>query len=174
MKKLSMEELERLTITQYKESKKMPLVIVLDNVRSQHNIGSIFRTADAFRISCIHLCGITATPPNREIQKTALGATESVDWLYFKTTLESVMLLKEEGYQIVAVEQAVGSIMLNDYKPNTYSKIAIILGNEVNGVSDEIMELCDVCIEIPQSGTKHSLNVSVAAGIAIWDICNTL
>jgi tRNA G18 (ribose-2'-O)-methylase SpoU len=169
-----MEELERLTITQYKESEKVPLVIVLDNVRSQHNIGSIFRTADAFRISTIHLCGITATPPNREIQKTALGATESVDWLYFKTTLDSVMLLKKDGYQIVALEQAVGSIMLNNYKPNTYSKIAIILGNEVNGVSDEIMELCDVCIEIPQSGTKHSLNVSVAAGIAIWQICNTL
>lgn len=170
MKKLTMEELERLTVDEFKESSKLPVVIVLDNIRSQHNIGSIFRTADAFRISCIHLCGITATPPNREIQKTALGATESVEWKYFENTKDSLDVLKKEGYQLIAIEQAEGSTHVNDFKPEEYKKHALIFGNEVHGVDDEIMELCDGCLEIPQYGTKHSLNVSVSAGIVIWEI----
>lgn len=169
-----MEELDRLSVSQFKESKKAPVVIVLDNIRSQHNIGSIFRTADAFRIECIHLCGITATPPNREIQKTALGATESVEWKYFPSTLESIKELQSGGYEIVAIEQAEGSISIKDFEPNRYKNIGIIFGNEINGVDDEIMDLIDHCIEIPQYGTKHSLNVSVAAGITIWEICHKL
>lgn len=167
-----MEELDRLTVSQFKASEKVPVVIVLDNIRSQHNIGSIFRTADAFRIQCIHLCGITATPPNREIQKTALGATESVEWKYFPSTLESVNELKNAGYEIIAIEQAEGSISIKDFKSTKDMKLGIVFGNEVNGVDDVIMELCDHCIEIPQYGTKHSLNVSVAAGITIWEICH--
>lgn len=167
-----MEELDRLTVSQFKASEKVPVVIVLDNIRSQHNIGSIFRTADAFRIQCIHLCGITATPPNREIQKTALGATESVEWKYFPSTLESVSELKNAGYEIIAIEQAEGSISIKDFKSTKHMKLGIVFGNEVNGVDDVIMGLCDHCIEIPQYGTKHSLNVSVAAGITIWEICH--
>lgn len=170
MKKLTMEELERLTVTQFKESDKIPVTIVLDNIRSQHNVGSIFRTADAFRIERIHLCGITATPPNREIQKTALGATESVEWSYFSSTLGSINELKTKGYVIIAIEQAVGSIDIADIQVIKTEKTAIVFGNEVHGVSDEVMEVCDMCIEIPQFGTKHSLNVSVSAGIVIWEI----
>jgi len=169
-----MEELDRLTISQFKESEKVPVVIVLDNIRSQHNIGSIFRTADAFRIQCIHLCGITATPPNREIQKTALGATESVEWKYFPSTLDSINELKNAGYEIIAIEQAEGSINIKEFESSKYKKIGIIFGNEINGVDDSIMEIIDQCIEIPQYGTKHSLNVSVAAGITIWEICYKL
>lgn len=169
-----MEELDRLTISQFKESEKVPVVIVLDNIRSQHNIGSIFRTADAFRIQCIHLCGITATPPNREIQKTALGATESVEWKYFPSTLDSINELKNAGYEIIAIEQAEGSINIKEFESNKYKRIGIIFGNEINGVDDSIMEIIDQCIEIPQYGTKHSLNVSVAAGITIWEICYKL
>lgn len=170
MKKLKMEEIERLTVTQFKESDKIPVTIVLDNIRSQHNVGSIFRTADAFRIERIHLCGITATPPNREIQKTALGATESVEWSYFSSTLGSINELKTKGYVIIAIEQAVGSIDIADIQVIKTEKTAIVFGNEVHGVSDEVMEVCDMCIEIPQFGTKHSLNVSVSAGIVIWEI----
>jgi 23S rRNA (guanosine2251-2'-O)-methyltransferase len=170
MKKLTMEELDRLTVDQFKESSKIPVIIVLDNIRSQHNIGSIFRTADAFRIHCIHLCGITATPPNREMQKTALGATESVEWKYFPATIDSVKTLKQDGYYVVAIEQADESVNVSDFKPTTYKKIALVFGNEVHGVDDEVMEICDGCIEIPQHGTKHSLNVSVAAGIVIHEI----
>ncbi len=170
MKKLTMEELDRLTVDQFKESTKIPVIVVLDNIRSQHNIGSIFRTADAFRIHSIHLCGITATPPNREIQKTALGATESVEWKYYQSTIDSVKELKQDGYFVVAIEQANDSVNVNVFKPNIYNKIALVFGNEVHGVDDEIMKICDACIEIPQHGTKHSLNVSVAAGIVIWEI----
>lgn len=170
MKKLTTEEIERLSLSDFKEVVKLPVVVVLDNIRSQHNIGSVFRTADAFRIDCIHLCGITAIPPNREIQKTALGATESVDWKYFPTTKESIQLLKSQGYKIVAIEQAHGSINVKDYEPEENRKVAIIFGNEVHGIDDEIMELADLCLEIPQYGTKHSLNVSVSAGIVIWEI----
>lgn len=172
MKKLSMEELERLSVSQFREIDKMPVVVVLDNIRSQHNIGSIFRTADAFRVGGIHLCGITATPPNREIQKTALGATESVEWRYYPSTMQSVSDLKEQGYAIIAIEQADESKGINDFNPQKFNKIALVFGNEVYGVEDEIMEICDECIEIPQYGTKHSLNVSVSAGIVIWDVCN--
>lgn len=170
MKKLTTEEIERLSLRDFKEVVKLPVVVVLDNIRSQHNIGSVFRTSDAFRINCIHLCGITATPPNREIQKTALGATESVDWKYFPTTNESIQLLKSQGYRIIAIEQAHGSINVKDYEPESNRKVAIIFGNEVHGIDDEIMELVDLCLEIPQYGTKHSLNVSVSAGIVIWEI----
>lgn len=172
MKKLSMEELERMTISQFKESDKIPVTVILDNVRSQHNIGSIFRTADAFRIERIHLCGITATPPNREINKTALGATESVEWKYHTTTRESVEELRSQGYVIIAIEQAEGSIAVKSLNKIISSKNAIIFGNEVHGVDDEIMQLCDYCVEIPQYGTKHSLNIAVSAGIAIWEFCN--
>lgn len=169
-----MEELERLSIDEFRNSLKHPVVVVLDNVRSQHNIGSIFRTADAFRINSIHLCGITATPPNREMQKTALGATESVDWKYFPTTNESIEVLKKEGYYIVAVEQVHDSMPINDFDSAMYEKIALIFGNEVQGVDEEILALCDSFIEIPQYGTKHSLNVSVSAGIVIWEMSRKL
>jgi len=167
-----MAELNRLSVSDFKDARKIPVVVVLDNIRSQHNIGSVFRTADAFRIEAIHLCGITATPPNREIQKSALGATESVNWKYFEQTSDSVMSLKEEGFTIISIEQASGSIMLNNFSPDSKKKYAVVLGNEVNGVENDIINLSDICLEIPQEGTKHSLNVSVAAGIVIWDFYN--
>ena len=170
MLKRSMSELNRISIEEFKESEKLPLVVVLDNIRSQHNTGSVFRTADAFRVDGILLCGITATPPNREIQKTALGATESVSWKYHELTVEAIKELKSQGYIIIAAEQAVGSITPEEFKPVTGLKYALIFGNEVMGVEDEVMNLCDYCIEIPQTGTKHSLNVSVSAGILIWEI----
>ena len=168
IKKLKIEEMNRLSIADFKEAGKIPVVAVLDNVRSQHNIGSVFRTADAFRLECIHLCGITATPPNREIHKTALGATESVEWKYFKSTMDSVNELRGEGYTIISIEQALGSTMIDQFSPETGKKYALIFGNEVHGVEDEVIIASDLCLEIPQSGTKHSLNVSVSAGIIIW------
>jgi tRNA G18 (ribose-2'-O)-methylase SpoU len=170
MRKLTMPELERLTIEEYKAAKKLPVVIVLDNIRSQNNIGSAFRTADAFRVQQIYLCGITATPPHREIHKTALGATDSVDWQYSPTTLEAVTELTSRGYTLMAVEQTENSILLQDYHPGPDEKIALIFGNEVNGIDDEVLPHLRGCIEIPQYGTKHSINVSVAVGIVIWDI----
>jgi len=170
MRKLKTYELGRLSIEEYKKSDKLPLVVVLDNIRSLNNILSIFRTADAFRIEEIHLCGITACPPHREIHKTALGATESVDWHYFKSTLDSVNLLKERGYVIASLEQTDNSIFLPDFKPKETNKYALILGNEVKGVEDEIVSNSDYCLEIQQLGTKHSFNVTVSAGIAIYDI----
>lgn len=170
MKKLSMEELNRLSTEEFKKSEKMPVTVVLDNVRSLHNIGSIFRSSDAFRIECIHLCGITATPPHREIQKTALGATESVLWEYFPESEESVSKLKSAGYTVYVVEQTDGSIMLNEIDFSKQNKLAIVFGNEVKGVQQSIVDLADVCIEIPQMGTKHSLNVSVSAGIVLWSV----
>jgi len=169
LKKLKLDELNRVDLQGYKEQEKLPLVVVLDNVRSMHNVGSIFRTADGFSLSKIILCGITAVPPHREIEKTALGATLSVDWAYSKTTLEALKELRSNGYHIVAVEQASGSIMLNNYVPSTSGKFALIFGNEVNGVSDEVMQVVDECIEIPQFGTKHSFNIVVSAGIVLWD-----
>lgn len=172
MEKLSMQELNRMTVEDFKEASKIPLIVILDNIRSQHNTGSVFRTSDAFRVEKIILCGITATPPNREIQKTALGATESVDWEYNTSTLEAVLKLKQDGYVVLAAEQAQGSIIPGDFKPEMDKKYVIIFGNEVSGVSDEVMQHCDICIEIPQYGTKHSLNVSVSAGILIWDFFN--
>jgi 23S rRNA (guanosine2251-2'-O)-methyltransferase len=170
MKKLTMPELQRLSVEEFKSAEKVPLVVVLDNIRSQNNIGSVFRTADAFRLSGLYLCGITATPPHREIHKTALGATESVDWFYTPTTLEAVKELRSMGYTVLAVEQTEGSIKLPDYQPAIGEKLAVIFGNEVNGIDDEVLPHVQGCLEIPQYGTKHSINVSVAVGIVIWDI----
>ncbi len=164
-----MEELERLSIEEYKEVKKSPLVLVLDNIRSLNNVGSAFRTGDAFRIQKIYLCGITGTPPHRDIQKTALGATESVEWEYFPTTISAVEKLKKEEYTLCALEQVDRSIMLHNFVPKTEEKFALVFGNEVFGVEDEVIQSCDYVLEIPQLGTKHSLNISVTLGIAIWD-----
>ncbi len=170
MRKIPNSELNRLSVDDFKKADKLPVVIVLDNIRSQHNIGSVFRTSDAFRMEKILLCGITATPPNREIHKTALGATDSVEWKYYETTLEAVEFLKTEGYTVYAIEQVEGSINLKDFKLNLNQKIALVFGNEVDGVAEEVMPCMDGSIEIPQFGTKHSLNIAVSAGIVIWEI----
>jgi len=170
MRKLHNDELNRLSTNEFKNSDKLPVCIVLDNIRSQHNIGSVFRTTDAFLLEGICLCGITATPPHREIHKTALGATESVDWQYFPETTTAIQDLKDRGYRIYAIEQAENSIPLNELELPADSKIALVFGNEINGVEEAIMEMADDCIEIPQFGTKHSLNVAVSAGIVIWVI----
>lgn len=170
MRKLKITELNRLNIEEFKHAEKLPLAVVLDNVRSLHNIGSVFRTSDAFRVSDILLCGITATPPQQEIHKTALGAEDSVSWIYFKDTIEAVNFLKDNGFEVFSVEQVEGSIMLEDFVPSKDKKYAVIFGNEVKGVRQDVVDLCDGCIEIPQYGTKHSLNVSVTAGIVIWDL----
>ena len=172
MHKLSMEELGRPSLEQYKNTPKLPVVVVLDNVRSALNVGSVFRTCDAFKISQIILCGITATPPNNEIRKTAIGAEQLVDYRYFKSTVQAVETLKSEGYKIIAVEQAEESVSLQDLKIENGQKTALVLGNEVKGVDDSVMTLCQQCVEIPQFGTKHSLNVSVSAGIVIWEVFN--
>jgi 23S rRNA (guanosine2251-2'-O)-methyltransferase len=168
MRKLTMDELGRLTTEQFKEAEKMPVVIVLDNIRSLSNIGSVFRTADAFCIECIMLCGITAKPPHREIHKTALGATESVEWKYYPSTAEAIVDLKKQGYQVVGVEQTDGSELLHQAK--FHHPLALVFGNEVNGIDENVIKMCDFCTEIPQSGTKHSLNVAVCAGVVIWHI----
>ena len=170
MKKLKNSELSRLSIDEFKNSSKTPVIIILDNIRSAHNVGSIFRTCDAFLIDKIILCGITAIPPNKEIRKTALGSSESVDWRYYKNTEEVIMKLKKKDYQIIAVEQANKSIKLESFRPENEKKYAIIFGNEIKGISQKIIDNSDSVIEIPQFGTKHSLNVSVSAGIVIWDI----
>ncbi len=170
MKKLTTEELNRIDIEAFKKVDKTPLIIVLDNIRSLNNIGSVFRTADAFLVEKIFLCGITASPPHREIHKTALGATESVEWEYFNTTKLAVEKLKTENYKIISIEQTENSTMLNDFYPEKGKKYAIILGNEVKGVEQDIINLSDMVIEIPQFGTKHSINISVANGIVVWDI----
>lgn len=169
MKKLKSDELNRVDVEAFKEQEKLPVAVVLDNVRSMHNIGSIFRTGDGFAIEKIYLCGITAQPPHREIEKTALGATQSVDWVHFESTTDAIASLRNDGYDIIAIEQASGSIMLNTYQPQTDKKYALIFGNEVNGVSDEAMAEIDACIEIPQFGTKHSFNIVISAGIVLWD-----
>ncbi len=161
-------------MVEYKKASKLPVVVVLDNVRSTHNVGSVFRTADAFRIGKIILCGITATPPHKDIHKTALGATESVEWSYSESTVDAVRSLKEEGYTIVAVEQTDESVFLDDFQPGGSSRLALIFGHEVSGVQESVLPLVDSCIEIPQSGTKHSLNISVSAGIVLWDISGKL
>ncbi len=170
MRKLKNSELNRLSVKEFKESSKLQIVIVLDNVRSLNNVGSIFRTADSFRIEKIHLCGITGVPPHREIQKTALGATESVDWQYFSSTIDSVTQLRSDGYEIVAVEQAENSINLKNYTVNKEKKLALVFGNEINGISDNIINEVDGCVEIPQFGTKHSFNVAVSVGIVLWHL----
>ena len=147
----------------------MPLVVVLDNVRSLHNVGSVFRTSDAFRVEGICLCGITAVPPQPEIHKTALGAEDSVEWTYYKETIDAVNYLKTQGYTVLAIEQAQGSTLLDSFVPDVSKRYAVVLGNEVKGVQQEVVDSCDGCIEIPQFGTKHSLNVSVTAGIIVWE-----
>ncbi len=169
-RKLKNQELNRLSIADFKTTDKTPIVVVLDNIRSLNNIGSVFRTADAFLVESIYLCGITAQPPHRDIQKTALGATESVHWQYFSTTEEAVDALKNKDYQILAIEQAENTIALNEFHPPKGQKLAIVLGNEVNGVTQEVVNMADQCLEIPQWGTKHSLNISVCAGVVIWDL----
>ncbi len=174
MRKLNNEELTRLSVEDFKQANKMPLVVVLDNVRSCNNVGSVFRTSDALLVSKICLCGITAKPPEKEIHKTALGAENTVEWKYFETTEEAVKLLKEEGYRIIAIEQVEESIALNEYKPEPGEKLALVFGNEVKGVQQEVVDLCDQTIEIPQFGTKHSFNISVSAGIVLWDLFNKL
>lgn len=170
MKKLKLEELGRITIHEFKEVEKLPVCIVLDNVRSLHNVGSAFRTADAFRIEKIYLTGITGTPPNREIHKTALGATDSVDWEYVDDSTEAIRQVKNEGYRIVAIEQTTESTPLQSFRLENNQKVCLVFGNEVNGVREEIIELADQALEIPQAGTKHSLNVSVCLGIVIWEV----
>lgn len=169
MRKLKTEELKRVGIEEFKQQEKLPVVLILDNVRSMHNIGSIFRTSDGFSIEKILLCGITARPPHREIEKTALGATNSIEWDYYENSCNAIKDLKGSGYEIIAIEQAENSIMLNDYTPVLTAKYALIFGNEINGVSDEAMKLIDLCLEIPQFGTKHSFNIVVSAGIVLWD-----
>ena len=168
-KKLRNEELGRATLTEFKKIKKLPIIVILDNIRRLSNIGSTFRTCDAFLVEKICLCGITAKPPHREIQKTALGATESVEWEHYTTTIDCVLNLKEQGYEIASVEQTSNAIMLN--KVSTAKKpLALVFGNEVNGVSQEVVDLSNIVIEIPQFGTKHSLNISVSVGIVLWEM----
>ena len=170
MKKLSMEELDRLSVEEFKKTEKSPIVLVLDNVRSLNNVGSAFRTGDAFRVEKIFLCGITGTPPHRDIQKTALGSTDSVEWEYTLNTLQALEKLKAEGFQICALEQVDQSISLDHFRPEAGKKYALVFGNEVFGVEEEVLKACDAVLEIPQLGTKHSLNISVSLGIAVWDL----
>lgn len=170
MRKLENSELERKSITDFKQAKKTPIIIVLDDIRSLHNIGSVFRTSDAFLIEKIYLCGITAIPPNKEIHKTALGATETVAWEYNKNVLDVIEDLKKQKTQVYAIEQVENSIFLDQFQPSKTEKYALVFGNEVYGVSQDAIKICDGSIEIPQLGTKHSLNISVSAGIVVWDL----
>lgn len=169
MRKLRTIEMSRLSVEEFKEAPKLPLVVVLDNVRSLYNVGSVFRSGDAFRVESIYLCGITATPPNAEIHKTALGGEDSVDWKYFATTEEAVNQLKADSYFVYSIEQVEGSTKLQRLETEQGQRYAVVFGNEVKGVSQSVVDLCDGCLEIPQFGTKHSLNVSVTAGIVIWE-----
>ena len=170
MKKLKNSELDRISVEEFKKVKKIPITILLENIRSAHNIGSVFRTADSFLINEIILCGISAQPPNKDIRKTALGSSESVEWKYEKNIEVAIQKLKDEGNKIISIEQTTNSISLENFKPSNNSKYAIIFGNEVNGIEQRTIDLSDMAIEIPQYGTKHSLNISVAAGIIIWNI----
>jgi 23S rRNA (guanosine2251-2'-O)-methyltransferase len=170
MRKLKLDELNRASVDEFKTLEKLPVVVVLDNVRSMHNVGSVFRTADGFAVEHIYLCGITAQPPHREIEKTALGATQSISWSYYNDVMTAVNELRSQGYYIVAIEQAENSIMLQNFTIATGKKYALIFGNEVNGVTQEVMNNVDACIEIPQFGTKHSFNIVVSAGIVLWDL----
>ena len=174
MRKLRTIGMNRLTLEEFKEAEKLPLIVVLDDVRSLYNVGSVFRSCDAFRVEAVYLCGITATPPNAEIHKTALGAEDTVDWHYYADTLEAVDNLKQQGYVVCAVEQVEGSVMLDKLLLDKTKKYAVILGNEVKGVQQSVVDSCNLCIEIPQFGTKHSLNVSVTAGIVIWELFKQL
>ena len=174
MKKLRTIEMQRLSVDEFKQAEKLPLIVVLDDVRSMHNVGSVFRTGDAFRIEGVYLCGITSTPPSAEIHKTALGAEDSVEWKSFTTAQEALIALKEAGIEVYSVEQAHGSTMLQDFKPEKGKRYAVVLGNEVKGVHQEVIDASDGCLEIPQFGTKHSMNVSVTAGIIIWHFAQTI
>ena len=174
MRKLKNNELGRISVDEFKSTKKTPLIVVLDNVRSLNNIGSVFRTSDAFLIEKIYLCGISATPPNKEIHKTALGATASVDWEYAEETLDVVAKLQSENVQVLAIEQAENSTKLDTFFPKKDKKYAIVMGNEVKGVQQEVVNASDLCIEIPQLGTKHSLNISVTTGVVLWDLFQKL
>jgi len=174
MRKLKITELNRISVEEFKEAKKLPLIVILDEIRSLHNIGSIFRTSDAFRVESIYLCGITAIPPHAEIHKTALGAENTVNWKYYKSSVDAVEYLKKENYFIYSIEQAEGSVMLDNLVLDKNKKYAVVLGNEVKGVQQEVIDHSNGCIEIPQYGTKHSLNVSVTAGIVIWDFFKLL
>jgi len=169
MKKLKITEMNRLTVDEFKEKAKTPLIVVLDNVRSLHNVGSVFRTADAFLVEAVYLCGITSTPPQAEIHKTALGAENTVTWKYFEDTHQALEELRKQNYTVFAIEQAAGSTLLPELILNPAKKYAVVLGNEVKGVQQSVVDACDGCIEIPQFGTKHSLNVSVTGGIIIWE-----
>ena len=170
MRKLKVTEMGRMSVTEYKASEKQSIVVVLDHVRSLYNVGSVFRSSDAFRIEGVVLCGITARPPHPEIHKTALGAEESVSWKYYERTEDAIGWLKELGYEILAIEQCEGSTMLQDFHRLPDRKYAVVFGNEVKGVQQQVVDLCDGCLEIPQYGTKHSLNVSVTAGIVLWHL----
>ena len=174
MHKLKITEMNRLNVEEFKHAKKIPLIVVLDDVRSLHNVGSVFRSSDAFRVECIYLCGITATPPQPDIHKTALGAEDTVEWKYFMNTLDAVQELKENGYFVYSTEQVENSVKLQNLKLDKDRKYAIVLGNEVKGVKQEVVDNSDACLEIPQFGTKHSLNVSVTAGIVIWEFAKQL
>lgn len=174
MRKLKLDELNRASVEEFKTQQKLPIALVLDNVRSMHNVGSIFRTSDGFAVEHVCLCGITGQPPHREIEKTALGATQSMNWTYYAEPLQAIEQLRKEGYKIIAIEQAEKSVMLNQFKATEGEKYALIFGNEVNGVSDEVMKVIDACIEIPQFGTKHSFNIVVSAGIVLWDFFTKL
>lgn len=174
MRKLSMDELNRPTLEDFKKQEKLKVTLLLDNVRSLQNVGSIFRTSDCFSVEKIILCGITGQPPHRDIERTALGATKSINWYYYKSINQAIEELKSDDYKIIAIEQADSSIYLNNFNPSKQEKYALIFGNEVNGVSEEAMEKCDACIEIPQFGTKHSFNIVVSAGIVLWDFYDKL
>ena len=174
MRKLQVEELCRMSVEEFKEAKKLPLIMVLDNIRSLHNVGSVFRTADAFRLQGIYLCGITACPPAAEIHKTALGAEDTVAWTYYEDTMDAVAQLKADGYEVIAVEQVEGSYKLGAFQIDPAKKYALIMGNEVKGVRQDVVDACDGALEIPQYGMKHSLNVSVSAGIVMWDIARQM
>lgn len=170
MRKLGMDELNRKSVNEFRQSEKLPVVVVLDNIRSMHNVGSVFRTADAFLLKAIYLCGYTPQPPHRDIHKTALGATETVEWKYFGKAVEALKELKDEGFHLFAVEQVDASVPLQQFDSFQFPRLAVVFGNEVSGVAEEALHLCDGCIEIPQLGMKHSLNISVAAGIVFWEL----
>ncbi|CAM1350461.1 RNA methyltransferase [Tenacibaculum halocynthiae] len=170
MRKLKNNELGRISVEEFKQTSKTPILVVLDNIRSLNNVGSVFRTSDAFLIEKIYLCGITATPPNKEIHKTALGATESVAWEHIEDTIELVKRLKNENIKVLSIEQAENSTMLDTFTPEDNQKYAVVFGNEVKGVQQEVVSISDTCIEIPQLGTKHSLNISVSCGVVLWDL----
>ena len=174
MRKLKNSELDRLTVEKFKSSQKTPLIVVLDNIRSLNNIGSVFRTSDAFLIEKIYLCGITAKPPHKDIHKTALGSTDSVAWEYVEDTLNLIEKLKDAKIKTIAIEQTENAVQLQDFKPVKGDKLAVIFGNEVKGVQQEVVSACDICVENPQYGTKHSLNISVSCGVVLWDLFSKL